>query len=341
MTEKVKSKLSADKIKEYLIKNLHGWLPFTIIIIAAVVLSAPFAAKWLIVNNDYASGGVNTMGNTLGNISNNGIVCRQGDWIYYRNDDDNRTLYRCRTDGTMAQQIVDDPGVSNINVIGEWIYYRYRGIYKIRVDGEGRMELTGDESAYLNVVGDWIYFANFSDNCYIYKIKTDGTHLTKIANINGEGVNVSDGYMYLNDRDNTKNLYKLSIDAPDASSAVPIVNNVGVFNVCGDWIYYTDLNDNGAICKIKTDGTQQTKILAVSARVLLVDNGKIYYIDSANSEYLYFANTDGTDKRLLAETDCMSINVESNVLMYTRISEGFKAPIHKIFLNEGSGTPVA
>lgn len=183
MTEKVKSKLSADDIKEYLIENLHGWLPFAIAIITAVIMSAPFAARWLIVNNDYTSGGVNTVGNTLGNISNNSVVCRQGDWLYYRNVEENEMLYRCRTDGTMNQIVIDDPGVSNINVVDKWIYYRYKGIYKIRADGKGRVELTGDNSAYLNVVGDWIYFANLSDNCYLYKIKTDGTHMTKICDM--------------------------------------------------------------------------------------------------------------------------------------------------------------
>ena len=341
MTEKLKLKFSASEIKEWLTENLHSWLPFAIVIVAAVVLSAPFAAKWLIVNRDYASGGVNTVGNTLGNVSNNSVVCRQGDWLYYRNDDDNMTLYRCRTDGTMAQQVVDDPGVYNINVVGEWIYYRYKGIYKIRTDGKGRVELTGDNSEYLNVVGDWIYFANFSDNCYLYKIKTDGTHMTKIADMSGEGVNVSDGFMYINDRYGTKNLYKLSVDAQDASSAVPLVNNVGVFNVSGEWIYYTDLSDGGAIYKIKIDGSQRTKLAAVSARVILVDNGRVYYIDSASADHLYSINTDGGDKRLWIEADCMNINVECNTIFYTTISEGTMAPTHRLSMDDFQGIPVA
>lgn len=333
-------KIDINKVKNYLTEHLHTWLPFTIIIVAAVIICAPFAFEWLNVNNDYASGGINTLGNTTGNISNNSIVCQQGDWLYFRNDDDNKTLYKCKTDGSMIQQVVNDPGVSNINVVGEWIYYRYMGIWKVRTDGVGRVLLTESNSAYLNVVGDWIYFANFSDNCYLYKIKTDGTHMTKIADMSGEGVNVVDGFIYINDRYNTRNLYKLSVDAEDISEAVPIAQNVYVFNVVGDWIYYSDAVETGTLYKIRIDGSEKTKLADVSARVVLSDGNKVYYIDSASSDHLFSINVDGTDRRLIAETDCMNINLASGYIFYSQIHEGDMAPIHKLYLYEGMGTPI-
>lgn len=45
-------------------------------------------------------GVVNERGNTVGNIVNYGYVAMQGDWIYYRNPNDNNKLYKIRTDGT-------------------------------------------------------------------------------------------------------------------------------------------------------------------------------------------------------------------------------------------------
>ena len=87
------------------------------------------------VNNTNSN--INTSGNTSGNINNIGIAAQQGDWIYY----------------------------SNYNgVDGD-------KIYKIKTDGTGKIELTGDRAFYINVAGDWIYYTNNDDGGKIYKIK--------------------------------------------------------------------------------------------------------------------------------------------------------------------------
>ena len=59
------------------------------ILIALAVTAVP----WLKEESNY-------YGNTVGNIVNGGIVARQGDWIYYRNDSDEKYLYKIRTDGS-------------------------------------------------------------------------------------------------------------------------------------------------------------------------------------------------------------------------------------------------
>ena len=38
-------------------------------------------------------------GNSVGNINNKGIAARQGDWIYYQNDDDVGNVYKIKADG--------------------------------------------------------------------------------------------------------------------------------------------------------------------------------------------------------------------------------------------------
>ena len=47
-------------------------------------------------------------GNTVGNIVNEGLVAKEGQWIYYRNLDDDDKIYKIRTDGTGRTRISDD-----------------------------------------------------------------------------------------------------------------------------------------------------------------------------------------------------------------------------------------
>jgi hypothetical protein len=104
-------------------------------------------------------------GNTPGNITNGGIACQKGDWIYYTNYSDGYKLYRIRTDGSDRTKLNDD-GSSCINVVGDWVYYNNGNdhkLYKIRTDGSDRTKLNDDDSIYINVVGDWVYYNNESD----------------------------------------------------------------------------------------------------------------------------------------------------------------------------------
>ncbi len=110
------------------------------------------------------------------------------DWIYYSNSDDNHRLYKIRTDGTDRTKLNNQKSYS-LNVVGDWIYYNdinapeimqtiveTGNLFKVRIDGSEKTQLTEDESAwFINVVDDWIYYSNADDNHRLYKIRTDGT----------------------------------------------------------------------------------------------------------------------------------------------------------------------
>ena len=82
---------------------------------------------------------VNQRGNSVGNIVNNGLVAKQGNWIYYISKG---------------------------------------SLHKIRPDGTERTFLNKVTPGYLNVVGDWIYYGEMSGSFSLYKIRTDGSKRT-------------------------------------------------------------------------------------------------------------------------------------------------------------------
>lgn len=78
------------------------------------------------------------LGNTSGNIINNGLMAYQEGYIYFSNTSDKNKLYRMKEDGSDKKKLSDD-SCSFINVIEEWVYYRNASdggkIYKIKTDG--------------------------------------------------------------------------------------------------------------------------------------------------------------------------------------------------------------
>ncbi len=157
---------------------------------------------------------VEQRGNTVGNISNLGLVAQHNEWVYFFEGH----LYKSKKDGSESIQLSNDASYL-INVIDDWVYYINNNdgdkIYKIKTDGSSRTRLNDDESWCLNVVGGWIYYSTQSEPG-IYKIKTDGSSLMRFHD---------DICLFAHE-----------------------------INVVGDWIYYVDPYQEYKIFKMKTDG---------------------------------------------------------------------------------------
>jgi hypothetical protein len=224
-----------------------------------------------------------------GNSSSKGIVDQHDGWIYLTGDFDGDSgdpallegnkLYKMRNDGTGMTKISNDY-VSDIKVIGDWIYFREiysSNLYKIKKDGTGKTRIISDRVYYLKIMGDWIYYSNNSDMGQLYKIKLDGTGKTKLTQ----------------------------------DVATYIVGE-------GDWIYYTNQSDNWKLYAIKTDGSQKTKLTDTYASDLNLEGGWLYYLHSTadNKSYIYKVKTDGTENTKLNEFRTSSINVSNGWIYY-------------------------
>jgi hypothetical protein len=209
---------------------------------------------------------INTVGNSGSNIMNIGYVASQGQWIYFRNNDDDGALYKMRSDKTGARKLSNDVP-KFINVIGDWIYYvcenEDNALYKIRTDGKERAKITNDGCEYVSYADGWLYYGNLSDEICLYKIRTDGSGRTRLV------------------KKMTKCPY-----------------------VVGDWVYYTSKQDGGCLYKVSTDGKQNKKVSGQYMYVFAIYSDYVYYwrgdsaemiiyrvgIDGGNPEAVYDAN---------------------------------------------------
>jgi hypothetical protein len=244
------------------------------------------------------------IGNTPGNISNNGIVAKSNNKLYFRNFSDEGKLYSSDLDGSNSKKLSDDR-VFFINVVEDWVYYTNTSdkdkLYKIKIDGTSRTKLFDKRVYYINVLEDWIYFcfresplkyevsySKFFNSEAVGKIKIDGTGFRELFRGDVKFLNVYGDYMYFSggiyDKDSEHEYSQIfpqkGFIKCDLQGKNPVViDHITYINtdVSGDWIYGVKNNFSGSdLYKIKTDGTDK-QLIVKGIYALNVDEEWIYY----------------------------------------------------------------
>ena len=278
---------------------------------------------------------VNTLGNTNGNLANEGKVASQGNWIYFGAKDG---LYKSKADGSQKQKLCEGYKGSSvywINVVDDWVYFASIGLYKVKTDGSNYQQIDSQDLRGVHVIGDWIYYGSeykmktdgfgkekldtrnaaagytinivddwiyFFDkdkenNNGIFKMKTDGSNKQKILSGRADYMIVDGNWIYyVNYKDNS--LYKMSLDGTD--NELLLKGNISNLNIVDDWIYYNgDYNDKPSLCKIKTNGSDNQLICHDNAVNINIIDGWIYYeIKDDNFNTIYKIKIDGSDKQV-------------------------------------------
>lgn len=235
-------------------------------------------------------------GNTSGNISNSAFVVQYGETVYY---------------------VVPTPGWDV--QMGELR----------KADGGDTVLYSGDRPTCLNVDGDWIYYI---DGIYsgIYRMRADGMESAPLLDdeqIPGavEVMALADGWIYFRCRVRdesgvTKYIYRVSTEGGEPDLLCQMGALTSCFAVYDGWIYYgVHENDAGETRRMRTDGTENTKIADVPLYCVSIADGRLYYIGTADSTaQIYSMNTDGTDNVLLADgAGAVRMNVFDGWIYFT------------------------
>lgn len=257
----------------------------------------------------------------------------QSGWIYYSNYSDNQKIYRIKTDGSRREKVCDD-SAAYLVVYGDWIYYSNHSqqgrLYRIGVsagastkddvqpdpstyvvDASGTHGLPidtinssqmvpYDEVAYINVVDNWVYYVNNSDDHKLYKMDLSGNFRTKVNDEWSECPQVVNGEIYYCSK--TGEIMKLATDGStgvvDLGEQADNSNADKTFciNVSGDWIYYSNKNDNKTLYKVSVDGSgQKYKLTNFPIYYVMTAGQKLYIVSTDNIEYTLPIDTTGGD----------------------------------------------
>ena len=251
-------------------------------------------------------------GNTPGNILALGMVVYNEGWIYRR--EGMSTLVKTRIDGTDYRviDIGEDGGVGTLNVADGWIYHTqtyftgpihdrvmHANIYRIRTDGTGLERISDDAGLFLNVVDGWIYYVNRDSNRNLYRIRTDGTGRERLSDHVIYTMHVMDGWVFYN-----------LIPRYAAETLIGVTFDDDI-----------EFSESGYIYKVRTDGTERTRISYANSQALLPYNSWIYYADRDNDLALYRMRHDGTEVMRIVDKSIHLINMVDGWLYYAHFAE--------------------
>ncbi len=267
-----------------------------------------------------SAGAANKTGNTNSNAVNGGYVALQGNWIYYLNTGYDNCLYKMRNDGSEKQLITTD-AATQINVVGEWIYYsaygyngKGSGVYKIKIDGTNKTQLSSIYVTYMMVVQDKIYYIPHENyNIGLWSMDNNGENVTQLVPYKCFGVNIiGDRVYYLQAADpyihtmltNGSMHEKSSYDYPNITDMFGEDNFLFISD--GTSLKYMSLPhcNTSQLCEWSND---------VKRSLFNYHEGKIYYLETAYAEnitvkYIGIMNTDGTNAERLSEIRITNFN---------------------------------
>lgn len=285
-----------------------------------------------------------TIGNTPGNIMNNGYFCENGDTIYFSNANDYDKLYSMDLNCSNFKRL-GKTAVSDISCAGTYIFYASRnnkykdvesssavgdvlssggiGLFRCNLNGSHTQNLYSNAVGNATLAGNYIYYQHYdSENgLKLYKVKLDETEGTCLYTGRVNPAGIYNGNMYFAGTEEDHNIYKMSLfdDSYDkfyegnCSNVIVFENNV----------YFLDLNNNYALTRVNMQGKKPE--LVVNDRVLTYNfsfNGKyLYYqIDNENNSRICQMNMETGEEHILLKGNFCDINVTSNYVFF----KGFK-----------------
>ncbi|GLC30683.1 DUF5050 domain-containing protein [Clostridium omnivorum] len=201
-----------------------------------------------------------------------------------------------------------------------------RGVYKAKSDGTNAVKISDKPAAYLNLYKNYIYYINFDDR-KIYRMKKDGSDNKKISDEMAISLLVDRGYIYYRDKvaeEAGSTLFRMKLDG---SKKVEVTKDALSYNIIDNYIYYSSRASLGEVYRIKTDGSNKTKICKINGVLKYIKDDYIYYsmaqeniTDAAqfmyNTTYLNKVKLDGTNSTKLTNEPVYSFYVDKNNIVY-------------------------
>ena len=304
---------------------------FIAMLILVIGFSAIFTVSLLTQKIKLNEG--NVVGNTAGNINNEGLFCESEGVVYFSNPYDGGCLYSMTPQETDFKKLTT-AGVSYINADTNYLYYyldsadkgeglgyvqRTYGIYRSRLNGKDTECLKRDNAIAMQLCGNYLYYQFFdNDNTLgtqLYKIKIDKSEDVRVADFNINPACCVNGLIYYGGTKEDSSLYTL--DTATGSSSLVLEGNIWNPVYLNDYIYYMDASRSYKLCRYSM--SQNIVEILCDDRVdfFNVYENYIYYQKSSESEpALKRMYTDGSSPEIVASGIYKNINITSSYVYF-------------------------
>lgn len=285
---------------------------------------------------------VGTIGNTAGNLYNDGLYCENDGMVYFSNPYDSGTLYVMNPDETGIKKL-STVGISSINAAGKYVYFyqgstatgsglgytvKTTGMYRMTKDGKDSLCLKRDPVAMLNLIDNHIYYQHFLD--------TGGLNLEKISidksseDVVLEGIIppacVVNGIIYYSNPAENYTLY--SYDTRSGMNSMVWNHRVWnpIYHTDG-YIYFMDIDTEYELHRYHPSTGEHHTLTTDRLETFNVYDNYVYYQKFSQFEpMLMRMYTDGSNPEIVAYGNFENINITSNYVYYNEY--GSPSPVY-------------
>lgn len=271
-----------------------------------------------------------TVGNTAGNLNNEGLFCEYNGTVYFSNASAEGVLYAMNPDESNVRRI-SDLKVRNVLAGGKYLYFFQTGaaagsglvdlrgmisLVRCSLDGKRITSLTNDIVVTAQLMNNYLYLlTSTNDGPSFYKLKIDKSDQVHLADYNiNPACGASNGMIYYNGTQEDHYLYALNT-ANDVVSEV-WHGNLWYPVLDGEYIYYMDVENNYRICRYSMYRNEIEILTEDRADCFNVGGGYVYYQKNGSEPQLRFMRTDGSDNTVLAEGNFTHINMTSRYVYF-------------------------
>ncbi|MBU3101784.1 MULTISPECIES: DUF5050 domain-containing protein [Clostridium] len=254
--------------------------------------------------------------------------------IYYSTEDSishYTYLYRANLDG-ISKVKLGETALIICGIDNEWIYgidsKNSLGLVKTKLDGSGLTIIRSTRSYdKINVSTDWIYYINDDDNDSLYKVRKDGNENQKISN--SRKYNVYNDSVFLLDDSADRNLY---ISNTTLTNTIKVSDdNMKNIVIVGDWIYYTNSDDNNKLYKIGSNGVNRQKLCDDNMSFgFKIVGDYVYYINHSSYDQYYKIRTNGTERVAVKFTPMFNIVISDGWIYFSNNYTTIDGSLHRM-----------
>ena len=314
----------------------------TIIIWVIIVLLIGGCAVLWTLNTRIPKNPPGTVGNTAGNLNNNGLFCENDGVIYFSNLYDDGQLYSMTPNCTEIKELWDVP-VKYINAGNQYLYYyqdsdssnnsfgylgSMLGVYRIRKNGKNNKCLDKTPSGIVNLINDTIFYQHYddTDGMTLYQVDTDQTDKKTAVEAMINPACAANGVIYFANME--KNFYLSAYDTE--LMTISDLYEGKLYNpvLQGNYMYYMNVADDYALYRYEmTEGTIE-KLTTDRVDAYNICNDYIYYQKNDTAEpALKRMRPDGSEVEIIAIGNYSNINITSTYTFFTAFNED--VPMYK------------
>lgn len=283
-----------------------------------------------------------TIGNTAGNLNNDGLFCEYDGTVYFLNSFENGGIFAMSPDETNLRR-VNYLQVRNILAGGKYLYYYNLGVsykktdfgdalglpafHRSKLNGNDALALTTDTLVTGQLVDNYLYLLtqkkdHIVSNTWVtafYKMKIDKSDQVLLAAYAINPACADNGVIYYNGTQGDHWLYAL-----DTATDVPYEvwrGNVWYPSLEGDYVYYLDVANNYRLCRYSRSQNVIEVLTEDRVDCFNVGGGYIYYQKNDSKGQLICMRTDGSDKKVIADGIFTHINMTSQYVYFQQFRD--------------------